>query len=160
MYTDLEFTAVSATAWYEKSFDVPLQPGSNSITMQMFWGWMYVDYLAVPTNILVDLNEIPPAIPSAWSLEQNFPNPFNPVTVIRYEVPELSHVRLVVFDLLGREVATLVNDRRQAGAYPVRFDGSGLASGVYVVRLQARVLRSTAGEANSFEQSRKMMLLK
>ncbi len=159
-YTDLEFTAASTTTWNEKAFDVPLQAGTNSVEMQMYWGWMYVDYLAVPTNILVDVDESPPALPIAWSLEQNFPNPFNPGTVIRYQVPEASDVRLVVFDLLGREVTTLVNEMRPAGTYAVRFDGSSLASGVYVLRLQARTLRSVAGQGSSFEQSRKMLLLK
>jgi len=89
-------------------------------------------------------------LPARFSLEQNYPNPFNPKTGVRFQVPGVSDVKLTVFDLLGREVAVLVNERKAAGSYEVGFDGSGLASGVYMYRL-------TAG---SFVQSKKMILLK
>jgi hypothetical protein len=77
------------------------------------------------------------SIPTAYSLEQNYPNPFNPSTTITYELPQSSDVRLSVFDMLGREVSVLVNERRDAGAYDVQFDAAGLSSGVYFYRLQA-----------------------
>jgi hypothetical protein len=93
-----------------------------------------------------------------YALGQNYPNPFNPKTRVRYsvpvqsgrdgQVPGISEVRLVVYDLLGREVATLVNETQQAGKYEVAFDGAGLASGIYVYQI-------TAG---SFVQARKMLL--
>ena len=70
---------------------------------------------------------------------QNYPNPFNPTTGVRYQVSEVSYVRLAVYDLLGREVAVLVNERKAPGKYELRFDGSSLASGVYVYRLTARL---------------------
>jgi len=85
-----------------------------------------------------------------YVLGQNYPNPFNPRTGVGFQVPGVSDVRLSVYDLLGREVAVLVNERKASGSYEVSFDGSGLASGVYVYRL-------TAG---NFAQSRKMILLK
>jgi hypothetical protein len=88
--------------------------------------------------------------PLLWGLEQNFPNPFNPRTVIGYQLPVVSDVKLVVFDLLGREVAVLVDGKADAGAHQVTFDGAGLSSGVYVCRL-------TAG---TFTGSRKMLLAK
>jgi hypothetical protein len=72
-----------------------------------------------------------------FSLSQNYPNPFNPSTTIQYRTPNKGHITLKVFDVLGREVATLVNEVKQPGAYTVQFDGSGLASGVYFYRLQA-----------------------
>lgn len=89
-------------------------------------------------------------IPETFSLEQNFPNPFNPATKIVYNVPKESKMKLEVFDILGRIVATLVNETQSAGKYTVDFDASELSSGVYVYQLttQHQIL------------SKKMMLLK
>ena len=88
--------------------------------------------------------------PFCYALEQNFPNPFNPTTSIAYELASAGQVHLRVYDLLGREVAVLVDQRRAAGSYRDTFDGSGLASGVYIYCLTAG-LRA---------QSRAMVLLK
>jgi hypothetical protein len=113
-----------------------------------------------------------PPVPSEFGLEQNYPNPFNPTTVIRYAVAGVrdqglgtSYVRLVVYDLLGREAAVLVNERKAPGNYEVRFDGSGLAGGVYLYRMQVRPLDSARGRdsesgAGSFVQTRKLLLLR
>lgn len=81
--------------------------------------------------------EEPNTLPTEVTLEQNFPNPFNPTTNIRFTLPEAGDVRLQVFDLLGREVSTLINSRQSAGRYTVQFNASRLASGVYIYRLQA-----------------------
>ena len=89
-------------------------------------------------------------IPSAFQLEQNYPNPFNPITVVRYQLPVVSSVKLAVYDILGREVAVLVNERRNAGVHEVIFDGSGLSSGVYLYRLRA----------GDFLQTRKLCLIR
>jgi len=89
-------------------------------------------------------------LPGTYALFQNYPNPFNPKTGVRFEVPGVSDVKITVYDLLGREVAVLVNEKKQPGTYEVSFDGAGLASGMYIYRL-------TAG---SFTQSRTMLLLK
>ena len=78
-----------------------------------------------------------------FSLFQNYPNPFNPSTTIRYELPKSSVVRLNVYDMLGREVSVLVNERRDAGVHEVKFDGSGLSSGVYFCRMRAGDFLST-----------------
>jgi hypothetical protein len=88
--------------------------------------------------------------PQRFALFQNYPNPFNPRTEIAYQVPGLRDVRLIVFDLRGREVATLVNERQPAGQYSVVFDATGLPSGAYFYRL-------TAGE---FELTRKLIVLR
>ena len=88
--------------------------------------------------------------PVSFHLFQNYPNPFNPGTTIRYELPSTSMVRVGVFDILGREVAVLVNERKEAGSHEVKFDGSYLASGVYFYRMQA----------GSFVQTRKLLLVK
>jgi len=81
----------------------------------------------------------PPAggLPHRFLLQQNYPNPFNPVTTIRFELPGTSQVILGVYDILGREIAVLVNERMDAGVHEVRFDGSTLASGMYFYTLQA-----------------------
>jgi len=89
-------------------------------------------------------------LPLVFALEQNYPNPFNPTTGIRYQVPVASDIRLLVYDLLGREVAVLVNERKAPGTYEVQFDASALASGVYLSRL-------TTG---NFVQTRKMLVIK
>ena len=89
-------------------------------------------------------------IPDVFTLSQNYPNPFNPSTRITYGVPRDVHVTLEVFDILGRRVATLVNERMAAGEYTATFDASRLGSGVYIYRL------STGSQS----QTRKMMLMK
>jgi hypothetical protein len=89
-------------------------------------------------------------IPKTLALEQNYPNPFNPTTTISYAIPENSVVTLKVYDLLGREVATLVNEQKKAGNYGVKFDGSQLSSGVYFYQLRS----------GSLTIVRKMLLLK
>jgi uncharacterized protein (DUF362 family) len=81
-----------------------------------------------------------PRVPTDFQLYQNYPNPFNPNTVIRYQVPSSNHVTLKVYDVLGREVETLVNANQSAGFYSVRFNGNGLSSGTYFYRLQAGTL--------------------
>ncbi len=84
-----------------------------------------------------------PQTPGLFLLEQNYPNPFNPTTVIRYQLPEVSDVKLFVYDILGREVTVLVNERKNAGSYEVKFDAWNLTSGVYFYRLQAGDFVST-----------------
>ena len=90
------------------------------------------------------------SVPTKFALHQNYPNPFNPVTVIRYELPEASAVKVQVFDVLGRVVATVVNERKEAGIYEAVFNASGLSSGTYFYRLQA----------GTFVETKKMMLVK
>jgi hypothetical protein len=76
-------------------------------------------------------------IPKATALLQNYPNPFNPATTVEFRLRQSGEVSLRVFDILGREVAVLVNENKPAGRYSVRFSAEGLASGVYFYRLQA-----------------------
>ncbi len=94
--------------------------------------------------------EVEAGLPRTFELGQNYPNPFNPTTLISYQLPVASEVSLKVYDVLGREVATLVNGRQEAGRYSVSFNAASFASGVYFYRLQA----------GQFVQTRKMMLVK
>lgn len=74
---------------------------------------------------------------STFNLSQNYPNPFNPVTKINFAVPEISFVTLKVYNVLGKEIATIVNEEKPVGKYEIEFDGSNLASGVYIYKIQA-----------------------
>jgi len=111
--------------------------------------WSIDDYVLKRLDSNVGLSHLfyPP---TEFILKQNYPNPFNPTTTINYELPRTSRVSLTVHDMLGREVAVLVNGWRDAGAYKVKVDVSGLSSGVYLYRLQA----------GDFVQSKKLVLLK
>jgi hypothetical protein len=101
-------------------------------------------------NIILGNTTNQKIIPVVFSLDQNYPNPFNPVTSIKYSIPKQSAVKLLVYDVVGREVATLVNSTLQAGNYEAEFDGTNLASGVYFYRI----------EAGDFKDVKKMVLIK
>jgi hypothetical protein len=94
--------------------------------------------------------EVDAGAPKQFALEQNYPNPFNPSTTIRYQLPVASEVKLEVYDVLGKKIATLVNERQSAGAYQVVWNASGLSSGTYFYRLQA----------GTFVETKKMIMVK
>jgi hypothetical protein len=89
-------------------------------------------------------------IPKTFNLNQNYPNPFNPETIISYQIPISGYVTLKIYNVLGKEIATLVNETKQPGNYAVRFSGKDLASGIYFYQLQS----------GSFTQIRKLVLMK
>src|SRR4030095_4515920 len=95
-------------------------------------------------------------IPAVYRLAQNYPNPFNPKTTIKYEIPKDSKVKLVVYDILGREVKTLVNNElKSAGYYTIEFNMLNFASGVYFYRIEA-----DENNGNKFVDAKKMVLVK
>ncbi|MBX2990996.1 MAG: T9SS type A sorting domain-containing protein [Bacteroidetes bacterium] len=96
--------------------------------------------------------------PNTFTLSQNYPNPFNPESKISFQIPIASDVTLKVYDLLGREVATLVNERMNPGTYSATWNAAGFASGVYFYRLQAG--SASAGSAQGFVETRKLLLLR
>jgi hypothetical protein len=101
-------------------------------------------------EITVGVREISNAVPSKFNLEQNYPNPFNPTTNINYSITKAGQVSLKVYNVLGQEVATLVNQVQNAGHFVVNFDASKLASGIYMYTIQS----------NGVSLTKKMMLLK
>jgi hypothetical protein len=89
-------------------------------------------------------------MPAVYELKHNYPNPFNPTTKIEFRIADFGFVSLKIYDVLGNEVATLVNEYKQAGSYEINFDASGLPSGVYYFRLAA----------GGYSESKKMILMK
>jgi aminopeptidase N len=137
-------------------------------------GWLLCKVGSITTSV----GGQPIAVPGEFALEQNYPNPCNPVTSMRYSVgavsglhSSVSDVRLAVYDLLGREVAVLVNEKKAPGEYEMQFDGSQLSSGVYFYRMQAGdpstspsaklgTESSSNGSGRIFVQTRKLLLLR
>jgi hypothetical protein len=89
-------------------------------------------------------------LPKDYTLSQNYPNPFNPTTTINFSVPKSEYVKIKVYDILGRDVVTLVNENKPVGNYKVEFNAGKLTSGVYFYRM----------ESGSYSQTKKLLLLK
>jgi len=146
VYRDDRFTEEKDGATQGET--VSLYVGSDVLTT---FPWTELGDIVDVSNLTVDTEPIPGgAAPLAYALEQNYPNPFNPQTTIRFALPEAGMVTVRVYDLLGRLVATLVEGDRPAGWHEVLWDASGVASGVYVHRL----------EAGDFSQTHRMILLR
>ena len=151
--------SVSPNAWHRFSVPLPTMAFSRFYFENNTGGsaTVYFDNIKFKSIPIVTGGSVGPALPRDFALEQNYPNPFNPTTTIRFSVPVSGPVSLVVYDLLGNEVATLVNENRTAGTYNEVFDASSarggkgsIASGVYFYRLVA----------GSFSDTRRLLLLK
>lgn len=131
--------------------DIKIHPTTRELVAGTYGRSMYkIDLNLVPTNI-----ESSEPILSEFQLEQNYPNPFNPTTKIKYTIPsnvkqEMSHITLKVYDALGIEIATLVNEEKAGGSYEVDFYAAGLSSGVYFYKLMTE----------NFSETKKMLLLR
>ncbi|MDP4172889.1 MAG: Ig-like domain-containing protein [Bacteroidota bacterium] len=112
-------------------------------------GAVYFDNMQIRTVTSVE-NNLSNQRPTQYLLSQNYPNPFNPSTRISYSIPETGHVKLIISDILGKEVKSLVNEVKPAGNYTVQFDASALPSGVYIYTIKA----------GQFRDSKKLLLLK
>ena len=108
------------------------------------------DVMVSLMNIPLSVKEITVELPAKYSLVQNYPNPFNPTTNIIFDVAKLSDVKIVVYDVMGREVQILVNESLKPGTYETSFDGSSLNSGVYFYKLIT----------DGFTETKKMLMLK
>ncbi len=139
---------------------------SNSVTVASMEWTVYVSDGAdtvqadnAPFSITVDASEVSIGteglIPEVFALHQNYPNPFNPVTTLRYDLPEQSHVEIMIYDIMGREVRTLVNSHQNAGFKSVIWDarndiGKPMSAGMFLYRISA----------GDFHRVKKMILLK
>jgi hypothetical protein len=138
-------------AWFVSGFKFPvfqIMTYLEYITGVGPSGWKTVRYTT--TNVPIGIRNISEAIPSEYSLMQNYPNPFNPTTNIKYQITNKGFVTLKVFDIMGREISNLVNEKQNAGTYEVTFDASSLSSGVYFYRL----------ETGNFTDTKKLMVIK
>ncbi len=137
-------------------FGLNTNPVIDTLTIRWPAASFTTVFTNLPSNLVLRLGEFPPLAVSEphrvteFRLEQNYPNPFNPSTMINYQLPMSNWVTLRVYDLLGRQVATLVDEEKPPGSYTVEWNATGLASGVYYYRLQA-------GE---FSQTMKLILLR
>ncbi len=131
---------------YEVEFDEKGYLYSQSYYGWTVEKWAYQGELPVITSV----EQLGLTVPESFSLAQNYPNPFNPATTIEFSLPNAAHVSLRVYDMLGREVAVLVNEERTAGSYRVTFDARSLPSGTYLYSLRA----------GSSQEIRKMVLVK
>jgi hypothetical protein len=155
IFNDNADTTLSAGSDTSVVFD-----GSSFFTEGTSYNWtawvedtmftVYADTFMFDVSLLVSVNEGQPRSPLTFKLDQNFPNPFNPATVITYQLAKTSAVELKIFNILGEEIVTLVSGEQQAGNYSVPFDAGQLAAGVYFYSLQA----------GDFIAHRKMILLK
>ncbi len=148
--------------WAQKLFDPSVQSIGESFNLDNLPSGGIYDYMKKITNlwadpslklkydITVDVENIQAEIPTDFTLHQNYPNPFNPSTKIKFVIPKSSFVNLKVYNVLGKEAATLVNEERPAGNYEVDFNATDLPSGVYFYRLQA----------GDFIETKKMVLLR
>ena len=113
--------------------------------------WNRIDIGCYESSIIIDgINTEENSVPSNFILYQNYPNPFNPATVISYSIPRKCYVTINIYDALGREIKTLVNEEKASGSYKIEFNASRLSSGIYFYRMQA----------GSFSETKKLVLLK
>lgn len=142
--TTVNSTASTGTTWHnhlDNSTGCSLTGGALQTTRPN---------ICMTINLLVGNQTKQFTVPTVYSLEQNYPNPFNPSTSIKFSIPKQSNVKLVVYDVIGKEVAVLVNEAKQPGTYEAVFNGENLASGVYFYRI----------DAGTYTDVKKMVLIK
>ena len=156
-------TWVTIISWggtdVRNTHEVKPLPGATNIpnlkirfkSIQPGWDWWWtIDNVTIKGDLVTGVANNEGQIPKTYALWQNYPNPFNPTTKISFDLPKPGFVTLKIYDILGKEVANLVNEVRNAGRYNIEFNGGNLSSGVYYYRIQA-------GE---FMQVKKMVLIK
>jgi photosystem II stability/assembly factor-like uncharacterized protein len=162
-YSGLNFSFINANTGYSGTFDLNISKTTNG---GINWGYQNTSLIPFSLNsvkkndtlnawagrllrttdgggpiIYTGLQQISSNIPENFKLEQNYPNPFNPVSSIKYQVLRSAELKLIVFDIAGKEIETLVNKKQSPGSYEVRFNGTNLSSGVYLYSLYADGVR-------------------
>lgn len=143
------FTPTAANQWASKVFLMPV--GTNKVRFVAKSGYgnnLYIDN--IKSGTITGIGTQLTLTPDNYNLAQNFPNPFNPVTTINFSLPKTSKVSIKIYDVLGKELRTLVNETKPAGVYDISFDASSFSSGVYFYRI----------EADNFSDIKRMMLIK
>lgn len=128
---------------------VDLPAGKHNLKLNLYFGGFNINYLDIVYTGPMSINENQ-LMPKQFRLEQNFPNPFNPTTTIRFQLPTDEFVSIKVFNIIGEEVANLVNEKRPSGTYDVEFDASRLSSGIYYYTYKA----------GNYSATNKMVVLK
>ena len=122
--------------WYERGVKVQLERGYNTVVVEKYWGWMYLDYLGIdsPKSAVGVEDE---SIPSSFEVYANYPNPFSGSTAIPYDLAQTSQVLIELYSITGERITTLVDELQSAGRHKVQFDAGHLASGIYLYRVTA-----------------------
>lgn len=147
--------------------------GTTGDSVRCSWrGWAYNGYDSASTNntflvtfarVTVGINQISSIIPEKFSLKNNYPNPFNPSTVIGFEVANFQNVKISIYDMLGKEVETIVNEQLHPGKYEVTFNGANHASGIYYYRMETNPSTGTPQgvlTGQVYVETKKMILVK
>jgi len=148
-YSPVNATTISGMA-YGRYNDLSSGDGCTANLTSGTGALSYRPNISLVINLVTGINQLTTEIPESYSLSQNYPNPFNPVTKINFALPKQSFVTMKIYDILGREIKTLVNEVKSAGNYIIDFNASELASGVYYYRI----------EAGDFKDVKKMILIK
>lgn len=147
------YSSNNGTTWTAKNEGFSTLPSVYSFIVAnsyIFAGTYAYAVWRRPVSDVIGIQNISTEIPSAYSLNQNFPNPFNPTTKIRFDIAKFDDVNITVYDVLGRNVTTLVNEKLNPGSYEVNWDATGFTSGVYFYKM----------ETPDFSKTMKMILMK
>ncbi len=161
LFDDVTFTKTNLNQYNNISYQVNTQGiGNRTVRLKLVvndnldpgysLSHKYADESVLPKAGFSTVNYKGSLVVESYDLAQNYPNPFNPSTTIKYQIPEDGMVTMKIYDILGKEVKSLVNEQKVTGRYEIQFDASNLASGVYIYRLQV----------NNFVSSKKMILLR
>jgi photosystem II stability/assembly factor-like uncharacterized protein len=150
----------NGTNWISKRQGLPYLEGIESFVVKgsnVFLSTSYRSVWKMSKADLLPVENISEEVPTKYSLVQNYPNPFNNTSNLKFEIVNTGDVKITVYDMQGREVQTLVNERLSAGTYEVKFDGSMLTSGVYFYKMVVRHGGSSTGD---FTETKRMILIK